>query len=277
MDTNTVKNADVMYSEQETQTAIFLQIEFNKESKQKLAEISNTYKAVEKTTTEENVEEKTLELYLNGALVTEIIPENSIMNDMLYIGIGAGFDSATIEQYRIAAEETATILNSGVLPLTYTETDNVEAAKITTEQIKLGSYVALGILAVMIVIFVIGLKTKGILASILQIGFIALLLLALRYTNVKITIEGICGIILASIINFIYVFKAFKNVDLNFVKDVTAKFALKLIPVYVIVIILSFSKIANIYSLGMTLVWGIIVMYLYNLTLSQTMIKLLKK
>jgi len=277
MDTNTVKNADVMYSEQETQTAIFLQIEFNKESKQKLAEISNTYKAVEKTTTEENVEEKTLELYLNGALVTEIIPENSIMNDMLYIGIGAGFDSATIEQYRIAAEETATILNSGVLPLTYTETDNVEAAKITTEQIKLGSYVALGILAVMIVIFVIGLKTKGILASILQIGFIALLLLALRYTNVKITIEGICGIILASIINFIYVFKAFKNVDLNFVKDVTAKFALKLIPVYVIAIILSFNSIANIYSLGMTLVWGSIVMYLYNLILTQITLKAIKK
>ena len=282
MDTNTVKNADVMYSQQETQTAIFLQIEFNKEAKQKLAEISNTYKVLEETETEENetnetIEEKTLELYLNGELITEIIPENSIMNDMLYIGIGAGSDSASIEQYRIVAEEAATILNSGVLPITYTETDMVETAKITMQQIKIGTYVALGILEVMIVIFVIGLKTKGVLASILQIGYIALLLLALRYANVKITIEGICGIVLAIIINFVYIYKAFKNTDLNFVKDITGKFALRLIPLYIIAIILSFNKIANIYSLGMTLVWGIIVMYVYNLTLTQIALKAIKK
>jgi len=282
MDTNTVKKSDVMYSEQETQTAIFLQIEFNKEAKQKLAEISNIYKAVEETKTEENetgeaADEKTLELYLNGVLVTEIIPENSIINDMLYLGIGAGNDSESIEQYRIVAEETATILNSGVLPITYTETDMVEASKITMQQIKIGSYVALGILAVMIVIFVIGLKAKGILASILQIGYIALLLLTLRYTNVKITIEGICGIVLGSIINFVYIYKSIKNVELNFIKDVTVKFAVKLIPVYVIAIILSFNSIANVYSLGMTLVWTSLVMYLYNLTLTQVMLKNIKK
>lgn len=282
MDTSTVKSAEVMYSQQETQTAIFLQIEFNKESKQKLAEISNTYKAVEETATEENeteevVEEKALELYLNGELITEIVPENSIMNDMLYIGIGAGTDSATLEQYRIVAEEAATVLNSGVLPITYTETDVVQASSITNEQIKIGMYVALGFIAIMILVFVIGLKAKGILASILQIGYIALLLLALRYTNVKITIEGVCGIVLASIINFVYIYKSFKNIELNFIKEITAKFALKLIPVYIIAVILSFNRMANIYSLGMTLVWGIIIMYLYNLTLTQITIKVIKK
>ena len=282
MDTSMVKSADVMYSQQETQTAIFLQIDFNKEAKQKLEEISGTYKAVEETVVEENEtekieEEKVLELYLNGQLITEIQPENSIMNGMLYIGIGAGTDSASLEQYIELAEEAATILNSGVLPITYTETDMVETSKITGEQIKIGMYVALGIVAIMIVIFVIVLKAKGIIASILQIGFIFLLLLTLRYTNVKITLEGIIGIVLASVINFIYVFEIFKNIDLNFIKDVTGKLALKLIPVYVIAIILSFNKMANIYSLGMTLVWGIIVMYIYNLTLTQITLNTLKK
>ncbi len=276
MDTNTVKKADVMYSGQETQTVIFLQIEFNKDAKQKLAEISNTYK-VEENKTEETAEKKSLELYLNGVLVTEIDPEQSIMDNMLYVGVGAGTDSAIIEQYAVVAKEAATILNSGVLPLTYTETDTVEVSSITAAQIKIGMYVALGILALMVIIFIIGLKTKGILASILQIGYIALLLLALRYTNVKITIEGIAGILIASIINFIYIYIAFRKIDLNFVKDVTAKFALKLIPVYIIAIILSFNSIANIYSIGMTLVWGIIVMYLYNLALTQITIRTLKK
>ena len=282
MGTDTIKNANVMYSQQEAQTVIFLQIEFNKEAKQKLAEIINIYSETQNSTAEEselenNEETKSIELYLNGEMITEIKPEESIMNDMLYIGIGVGTDNATIEQYRIVAEEAATILNSGVLPITYTETDSVENSKITGQQIKIGMCVVLGIVALMTIIFVIGLRTKGILASILQIGYIATLLLVLRYTNVKITTEGICGIILASIINFIYVFKAFKNIELNFVKEVTRKIALKLIPVYIIAIILSFNKIANIYSLGMTLVWGVIVMYLYNLALTQITLKTIKK
>ena len=282
MDTNTVKNTDVVYSQGEMETVIFLQISFNKESKQKLQEIINTYSETEETINEESESEekketKSLELYLNGELISEIKPEQSIMNDMLYIGIGSGRDNATLEQYRIVAEETATILNSGVLPITYTETDSVENSKITGQQIKIGMYVALGIVALMTIIFIIGLKTKGILATILQIGYIAVLLLTLRYTNVKITFEGIAGILLVSIINFVYMYKAFKNIDMNFIKDVTAKLALKLISVYVIAIILSFNKIANIYSLGMTLVWGLIVMYLYNLTLTQITIKTIKK
>ena len=278
MDTNTVKNVDVMYSAQETQTAIFLKIEFNKEAKQKLAEIVNIYSGIENTTTEESESEtKSLELYLDGQLITEVKPEQSIMDDMLYIGIGAGSDNATLEQYAKTAKDAAAILNSGVLPITYTQTNHVENSKITGEQIKIGVYVALGIIAVMTIVFIIGLKTKGILASILQIGYIALLLLAVRYTNVKITFEGIAGIVLASIINFVYIYKAFKKIDLNFVKDTTKKIALKLIPVYIVAIILSFNKIANIYSLGMTLVWGIIVMYLYNLTLTQITVKTIKK
>lgn len=281
MDTSAVKKAEVVYSQGDTQTAVFLQIRFNKESKQKLEEISNIYTAAEEVTdeeseTEETAETKSLELYLNGELVTEINPEESIMNEMLYIQIGAGSDDATLEQYRLIANETAAILNSGVLPITYTETDYIQNANITTQAINICMYVALGILVFMIIILIIRLKTKGLLASVLQIGYIALLLLTLRYTNVKITIEGIGGILIASILNYIYLHIAFKNINLNFVKDVTAKFALKLIPVYIIAVILSFNSIANIYSLGMTLVWGIIVMYLYNLSLTQIALKTLK-
>ncbi|MBQ2917180.1 MAG: hypothetical protein IJE59_03270 [Clostridia bacterium] len=281
INTSFVKNADVVYSQGETQTTVFLQIKFNKDAKQKLEELKNTYKSItEETTSEESKdteETKSIELYLNGEMVTEINLEDSYVNEMLYIGIGAGSNAATLEQYRIIAKEAATVLNSGVLPITYTETDYIEESKITNQQKNIAMYIALGIVAFMIVIFIIGLRTKGILASILQIGYIASLLLVLRYTNVKITFEGVCGIALASIINFVYIYKAFKNLDINFVKDITAKFALKLIPIYIIAIILSFNSIANIYSLGMTLVWGSIVMYLYNLTLTQITLKTIKK
>lgn len=283
IDTNSVDKVDVVYSQGETSTGIYLQIKFNKEGQQKLEEISKIYVSItnestnDDSKTEENTEAKKVKLYINGEAVTETYFGDTITDGTLNIIVGEASDPATLEQYRVVAEETSTILNSGVLPIIYTETDNVEATTIKTEHIKIGIYVALGILAVMIVIFVIVLKAKGLLASILQIGYIALLLLALRYTNVKITFEGILGIVLASIINFKYIYKGFKNIDKNFVKDVTGKFALKLIPIYIIAIILSFNKIANIYSLGMTLVWGIIVMYIYNLTLTQITLKTIKE
>ena len=283
IDTNNVDKANVVYSQGETETGIYLQIKFNKEGQQKLEEISKVYVSTTSEITndegeiEKVTETKKVKLYLNGEPVTETYFGDTIKDGTLNIIIGESSDSAVLEQYRIVAEENKTVLNSGVLPITYTETDVVEPSSITEQQTKLGIYIALGVLAVMIIIFGITLRVKGILAAILQIGYIALLLLALRYTNVKITIEGVCGIVLASIINFVYIYKAFKHADLNFVKEITAKFALKLIPVYIIAVILSFNRMANIYSLGMTLVWGIIVMYLYNLTLTQITLKTIKK
>lgn len=283
IDTNSLKRADVVYSQGETETGVYLQIKLNNEGKQKLEEISKIYveTIIEKTNeegeTEQTTETKNVAVYLNGQQVTQTYFGQTITDGTLNIIIGQANNSQTLQQYITEAEKTVVILNSGVLPITYTETENIEEASITEQQKNIAMYISLGIIAIMIIIFVIGLRTKGILASILQIGYIALLLLALRYANVKITIEGICGIGIGVIINFVYLYKAFKNIELNFVKDVTAKFALKLIPVYILAIVFSFSKIANTYSLGMTLVWATIIMYLYNLTLTQTTLKTIKK
>jgi len=287
IDASKFKKADVVYSypqnEGQTETIIFLQIKFNEEGTKKLEELSKIY--IEKITEtinengeKEQVDEsKKVGIYYNEVSMGEIPLDGMVLDKMLYIGIGSAKDSETLQQQANEAEEIVAILNSGRLPITYTETNHVEAATITQQQIKIGIYVALAIVALMIIIFVVILKAKGIFASILQIGFISLLLFVLRYTNVKITIEGIGGIVLGAIINCAYLIKAFKNIDLHFIKDTTAKIALKLIPVYVIAIVLSFSKIANIYSIGMTLVWSIIIMYLYNLIITKILIDTIKE
>lgn len=283
IDTSKVKNANVVYGQTETETAVYIQIKLNKEGKQKLEEISKTYIATtvqetnEEGETEEKTETKNVSLFLNGEIVTKTYFGETIADGILNIPVGKSTDSQTLKQYITEANEKVAILNSGILPITYTEADYIEASSITAEQIKIAMYIALGIIILMVIIFIIKLKTKGLLASILQIGYIALLLLTLRYTNVKITIEGICGILISAILNYIYIYMAFKNINLNFIKETTLKFALKLIPIYIIAVIFSFNSIANIYSLGMTLVWGVIIMYLYNLSLTQITLKTIKE
>ena len=291
IDTRSVEKTEVVYGQTELggETGVYLQIKLNEEGRQKLEEVSKIY--VETTTqetneegeTEDKTQRRTVTILLNGNQhlingmpYTPVFSEPNAVG-ILNIPIGTSNDSATLQKYTTEATETKAILDSGVLPITYTEADYIEASSITAEQIKIGIYIALGVIVLMSILFIIRLKAKGLLASILQIGYIALLLLTLRYTNVKITIEGICGIVISVILNYIYIYMAFKNINLNFLKETTLKFALKLIPVYIMAVILSFNNIANIYSLGMTLVWGVIVMYLYNLSLTQITLKTIKE
>ena len=74
-----------------------------------------------------------------------------------------------------------------------------------------------------------------------------------------------------------FIYFAFKNVEENFVKDIMAKFAVRLIPIYIIAIVFTFNRLANIASLGMTLVWGLIILYVYNLIFTQVTLKEIKK
>ena len=124
--------------------------------------------------------------------------------------------------------------------------------------------------------FIIKFKLKGILASVLQIGYVALLLLTLRYTNVVISLEGIVGILVGTILNYMFIYFAFKNEKESYLKNTVAKFAVRLIPIYIIAIVFTFNTLTNIASLGMTLVWGLIILYVYNLIFTQVIIKEIK-
>ena len=59
--------------------------------------------------------------------------------------------------------------------------------------------------------------------------------------------------------------------------NLIGKFALWTLPLYVIAIVLSFNSLTVVNSLGMTLVWGSICLYLYNLSLTKRALELLTK
>lgn len=283
IDTSEVKDSRVVYnSSEDGSTTVYLQVEFNKEGKAKLEEISKIYVAKESEQIDENSEQssddniKYVSVKLSGETVMTTYFGETLSNGMINIQIGSASNTASLSQHVTKAKEYATILNSGVLPIEYEHSSEVSNSKITNEQINIGIYIAIGITAIMVVVLIFKFKLKGIFAGILHIGYIALLLLAVRYFNVKITFEGIGGIILSAIINYVYVYLAFKNFNKDFVRDTSKKVSIYLIPIYIIAIILAFNSSAYIYSLGMTLVWGFITMYVYNLSLTNIGIKTIK-
>lgn len=281
IDSSRVKSTNVVYGQADTGTTVYLQVNLDKEGKKKLEEISKVYvQTTVQTTNEEgetkdSTETKKVDLKLNGETYNSTYFGDTLSNGVLNIPMGTSSDTSSLQEHVNTAKQMSIILNNGILPITYTEEDYVLNNNLDLINNKTVLVIVIAIFVITSILFIVKFKLKGILAIILEIGYIAFLLLALRYTNIKITLEGIVGIVISVILSYIYIYKAFKEDSLNFIKVVTAKFALALIPVYLVAIIFTFNSIANISSLGMTLVWGIITMYLYNLTLTQISVKLI--
>ena len=122
-------------------------------------------------------------------------------------------------------------------------------------------------------------KSKGLLASISCLGFIALLSLLIRYTNVMITIEGIGAIILAVIFNIkLNQMMLNKTKIMDVVSEaVTSSYKelfIKLVPVMIITIVFCFSGWTNLSSFGMIMFWGLVLMAIYNIVVTKTLLKL---
>ena len=295
LDNNNIKTVKVVMGQvDETNTGVFLQIKFDKEGAKKLEEISNIYVEVKKEDEQEEVAEeeketeteseeslepeeeteaKEITIFLDDNEITTKHFSDTINTGVLNIGLGAASTNNAIQTYIDGAKQIVVVANNGVLPITYVQTNEVKNNSVNILENKGIIYSAISISVLAFLFLVIKLKFKGILAAALQIGYIALLLLVLRYTNIKVTITGIVGIIISILLNYLYIYSIFKNIELDFMKDTTAKFGLRLIPIYIISITFTFSKTLMISSFGMTIVWGIIMMYLYNLSLTHIAIK----
>lgn len=283
LNNDNIKSAKVVYGQTESGMSVYLQIKFNKVGAQKLEEISQKYIQTTEQQTNENGEPEDKEVTKNVSILFDGQEYRStyfgekISDGTLNVAIGSGTDNSSIQNYVLIANELASLLNNKILPLQYELTENTVSQKITTQNIEVAAYIIAGILAVSLIYFVIKLKQKGVLAVILQIGYIALLLLTLRYTNVVISLEGIVGILVGAIINYMFLYYAFKNIENNYIKETMAKFAVRLIPIYIIAIVFTFDRFSNIASLGMTLVWSLIILYVYNLIFTQVTIKEIEK
>lgn len=283
LNNSNIKSVAVVYGQTESGVSVYLQIKFNKEGTIKLEEISKKYiKTTEQETNENGETEdkevtKEVSIVFDGQEYRSTYFGDTISDGTLNVAMGSGQDNSSIENYVLVANELKAILNSGVLPIQYEISENTISPRITTENIKVVAYIVLAIFAISLVYFVIKLKLRGILAAVLQIGYVAILLLILRYTNVVISLEGIVGILVGIIINYMFIYFAFKNIEDDYVKGTMAKFAVRLIPIYIIAIVFTFNRLTNIASLGMTIVWGLIILYLYNLIFTQVIVKEIKK
>lgn len=277
-DSSYLKKADVMYSQGDIDTAVILQLEFNEEGTKKLQELNNIY--VETTTTETNeageekevTNSKVVWVFLNDAFIGTTVLPNIVYDNKIMLTFGVSSDNAEIQKAVDNAEKEAVLLNSGTLPLEYDYSIEVKKNNITVNEIFI-YLTAIGTVFVIAYIYlVIKFKARGFISVYFQIGFLGVLLLILRLTNVVLTMEGIAGIVISMVLEYIFTYIVLSNLEKEMegmYKKSNLTFFLNTFPIYVVAVVFTFATRAQISSFGMTLFWGILMIYVYNFIFSK--------
>lgn len=243
-----------------------LDIEFSKDAVKKFEEIKNNY--IIPTDEEGKQTENNIVIAIDGSSIcsmteTEFL-ETAVKGSLpLKLGDYTN-DKTTLNNTLKEADSIKNIIQSGNLPITYSVnyTNDIHS---NISKIGIISVFAV-ILIIMLVYLVLKYKLKGILAELDILGFGALLLLVLRYTNVEISIASIVSIATMLILQFIYSVKLLDNekISSKIFTEETIKFTKMLIPAFIMSVVIAFANILEISGFGMILFWGIILFEIFN-------------
>lgn len=316
LDNSSIKSSKVLYNTTSSGTSVYLEIAFDKNGKNKLEEISKTYVKSENNTTENTTSEDTnsTDEKENNTEETNTTSENStstekkitmkidddeimstsfdetITTGKIQLSVGqASTDSSTVQGYVKQAQNVATVLDTGKLPVKYDVEKNQYVLSNISKQDLIYVAIAMAVVAIIgIIVLIVKYKTNGLLAGISYIGLSALYLIAIRYTNVTISIDSIFAIGIILILNYIFTNMLLSNIrKMNdskvenavgkSVSETYKKFFMRIIPICVVVITFCFANWIPMNSFGMTAFWGIAIIAIYNAIITNGLLRIKNK
>ncbi len=316
LDNSSIKSSKVLYNTTSSGTSVYLEIAFDKNGKNKLEEISKTYVKSENNKTENTTSEDTnsIEENENNTEETNTTSENStstekkitmkiddeeimstsfdeaITTGKIQLSVGqASTDSSTVQGYVKQAQNVATVLDSGKLPVKYDVEKNQYVLSNISKQDLIYVAIAMAVVAIIgIIVLIAKYKTNGLLAGISYIGLSALYLIAIRYTNVTISIDSIFAIGIILILNYIFTNMLLSNIrKMNdskvenavgkSISETYKKFFMRIIPICVVVITFCFANWIPMNSFGMTAFWGIAIIAIYNAIITNGLLRIKNK
>ena len=316
LDNSSIKSSKVLYNTTQSGTSVYLEISFDKNGKNKLEEISKTYVKSENNTTENTTSEDTnsTEEKENNTEETNTTSENStstekkitmkiddeeimstsfdeaITTGKIQLSVGqASTDSSTVQGYVKQAQNVATVLDTGKLPVKYDVEKNQYVLSNISKQDLIYVAIAMAVVAIIgIIVLIVKYKTNGLLSGISYIGLSALYLIAIRYTNVTISIDSIFAIGIILILNYIFTNMLLSNIrKMNdskvenavgkSVSETYKKFFMRIIPICVVVITFCFANWIPMNSFGMTAFWGIVIIAIYNAIITNGLLRIKNK
>ena len=299
MDNNDIKLANVVYGSNSSSTtssgtSIYLNIEFNKEGTKKLEDISGKYVKTSNETNTENTSESTDTSSSSEKKITMKIDDEEIMSTSfdeaiktgrLQLSIGSSStDQKTLQTYVEQANNMATVLDTGKTPVKYTVDENhYVLSDITENELKTVEYAIMGIVLISLIVLVVRYKLNGLLGAISYLGLASIFVLLIRYANVVLSLEGIFGIVVTLVLNYLFVNKLLsklkeeilsKDIVNSKTKETYKQYFIKIIPIIIAIITFCFAGWEPISSFGMIMFWGVALIAVYNIIITNNLLKI---
>lgn len=243
-------------------------------------ETTENNEVADESSTENNSEEDDtteIGLYIDGTSMMKTSFSQIIDNGVMSLSLGTSSSKEQTQILTYQAQSLASILENEAMPIQYSVTGNIYISS-PIEQNTINVLIGVGICIalIMLIVVIIKYRVKGVVASICAVGFIALYLLILRYTNVVITLEGMFSIALVFVINYILnimiLNRLQNNIEKTFTKAIT-KFSLSMVPMLILSVVCCFSSWMSLFSFGMILFWGLVVSVIYNVIITRSFLK----
>ncbi len=299
MDNNDIKLANVVYGSNSSSTtssgtSIYLNIEFNKEGTKKLEDISGKYVKTSNEKNTENTSESTDTSSSSEKKITMKIDDEEIMSTSfdeviktgrLQLSIGSSStDQKTLQTYVEQANNMATVLDTGKTPVKYTVDENhYILSDITENELKTVEYAIMGIILISLIVLVVRYKLNGLLGAISYLGLASIFVLLIRYANVVLSLEGIFGIVVILVLNYLFVNKLLsklkeetlsKDIVNSKTKETYKQYFIKIIPIIIAIITFCFAGWEPISSFGMIMFWGVALIAVYNIIITNNLLKI---
>ena len=284
-------------------TYIYMTINFNLEGSSKFAALTKKYQNIVsenetngatedianelQTETEEPIENVTNEVEESEEMTTYF----STINDSGSLSLTVGNSSSSVGNFDtmiIAAENLAAIMENDPLNYQYDVNTNVYVnTTLDSNKVKLMVYIEIAIALLIALVVIAKYRTNGVAAAISSVGFVGLLLLAIRFGNVVLSLEGLFTIEIAYIINMIYnilLLNRLKKENLTSkermlaYKESMQKYLFTLIPLAIIIIAFTMmSSWGTLNSIGLVLFLGGAISCAYNAIVSYVYIRATNK
>ena len=271
-----IEDCNVLPQPTTTGTQVYLIIQFNKEGTEKLEEISQTYISTEDE--EGNTVEKQISVKIDDEDFTTTYFGSTIPNGQLNIPMGhATEDTEELGEYINQTALVAAILSNETMPIIYeVESSSYFPTEIKENTILLLEIIVVALNIIIIIYFSIRYKLNGLFGGIIGIGFGALLLLAIRFSNVVITIEALIVFFMMMLLNYLFIQVLLaklnkENTKQNFY-EVLKRALLTIIPFAIVAVILCFQGTLAISTSGMIMFWGLVIFALYHLGITKILL-----
>ena len=294
-----VAKAEIVKENRGTATNLLLNITFNSNGTKKFKDITKNYQnqvvenvnlngTTNSTASNNTKANKKVTIKLDGSTLLQTSFNNIVDSGILSLTIGSSeSEVASFEDQYTGAKNLVALISGEALPIKYkVKTNYYIMSPLNKYNVIYLVYVGVAIALIISLALIIKYRLNGVIGTILSIGYMACLLIIIRYANVELSIEAMFGFIVAFMIGTIFnifVCSEFKDKNMTNKEFETArnkvfkKFILSLVPILIFALIACLFSLSSLFSFGTILFWSIVVAIVYYCSLTVILMDSMRK